>query len=110
MTTGFIADYEEVINEQLKIFTYFVKKVEAIRRPGAAAYDLAQIAAGNFDVYWEKNIKPWDVAAGILLVEEAGGQCVNYSGKKYDAFQNNLVAGNKKSVDLFIKDLASLKD
>ncbi len=110
MTTGFVADYEEVINEQLRIFTHFVKKSEAIRRPGAAAYDLAQVAAGNFDVYWEKNIKPWDVAAGILLVEEAGGLCVNYSGKKYDAFQSNLVAGNKKIVDVFIKDLALVKD
>lgn len=108
MTTGFVADYEDVISEQIKIFNHFVRRAEAIRRPGAAAYDLAMIAAGNFDVYWEKNIKPWDVAAGILLVEEAGGSCVNYVGKKYDAFQNNLIAGNQKMAALFAQDLQKI--
>lgn len=108
MTTGFVADYPAVINQQLKIFEHFVHRAEAIRRPGAAAYDLAMIAAGNFDVYWEKNIKPWDVAAGILLVEEAGGLCVNYQGGNYDAFQNNLIAGNGKIVETFAQDLKKI--
>ncbi len=108
LTTGFVADYVEVINVQLRIFDHFVRRAEAIRRPGAAAYDLAMIACGNFDVYWEKNIQPWDVAAGILLVEEAGGVCVNYSGKIYDAYQNNLVAGNKKISPLFVTDLSKI--
>ena len=109
MTTGFVADHPEVLSEQLKIFEHFVWKARAIRRPGAAAYDLAMVAAGNFDVYWEKNIKPWDVAAGILLVEEARGKCVNYSGIRYDAFQKDLIAGAPKVVDLFVSDLKMIK-
>ncbi len=109
MTTGFVADHPEVLTEQLKIFEYFVWKAQAIRRPGAAAYDLAMVAAGNFDVYWEKNIKPWDVAAGILLVNEAGGNCVNYQGQKYHAFQKDLIAGSRKVVDLFVSDLKKIQ-
>lgn len=109
MTTGFVADHPEVLSEQLKIFEHFVWKAQAIRRPGAAAYDLAMVAAGNFDVYWEKNIKPWDVAAGILLVEEARGKCTNYAGGKYHAFQKDLIAGTPKVVDLFVSDLKNIK-
>lgn len=108
MTTGFMNEYADILSEQLKIFEHFVWKAEAIRRPGAAAYDLAMIAAGNFDVYWEKNIKPWDVAAGILLVEEAGGKCVNYSGHRYNAFQKDIVAGAPKVVEAFVSDLKNI--
>ena len=105
MSTGFVADYPDVLKEQLKIFEHFVWKAQAIRRPGAAAYDLAMVASGSFNIYWERNIKPWDVAAGILLVEEAGGKCVNYLGERYNAFENNLVAGGSEITNLFIKDL-----
>lgn len=108
MTTGFVADYPEVLKEQLKIFEHFVWKARAIRRPGAAAYDLAMIASGVFDVYWERNIKPWDVAAGILLVEEAGGKCSNYLGDRYNVYENNLVAGTKKVTELFVQDLSKI--
>jgi myo-inositol-1(or 4)-monophosphatase len=66
------------------------------------------VASGVFDVYWERNIKPWDVAAGILLVEEAGGKCSNYSGDRYHAYENNLVAGTQKVTELFVQDLAKI--
>lgn len=105
MTTGFVADDPEVLTEQLKIFNHFVWKARAIRRPGAAAYDLAMVASGVFDVYWEKNIKPWDVAAGILLVSEAGGVCKNYQMGEYNSFQKSIVAGNKNITNLFLNDL-----
>lgn len=105
MTTGFVADEPDVLTEQLKIFNHFVWKARAIRRPGAAAYDLAMVASGVFDIYWEKNIKPWDVAAGILLVTEAGGYCKNYSGGTYNSFQNNIVAGNPTISNHFLNDL-----
>lgn len=108
MTTGFVNDYQEVLSQQLKIFDHFVWKTQAIRRPGAAAYDLAMVAAGNFDLYWERNIQPWDVAAGILLVEEAGGICVNYSGGKYDAYQKTIVASNLNLSEKFISDLKKI--
>ncbi len=108
MTTGFIADDVEVLKEQLKIFNYFVWKARAIRRPGAAAYDLAMVASGVFDVYWEKNIKPWDVAAGILLVSEAGGVCKNYLGGEYNSFQKSIIATNKSLEPIFLDELKSL--
>jgi myo-inositol-1(or 4)-monophosphatase len=106
MTTGFIADDVPVLQEQLKIFNHFVWQARAIRRPGAAAYDLAMVASGVFDVYWEKNIKPWDVAAGILLVAEAGGVCRTYSGSEYTAFDKSIIAGNPKITSIFQQQLS----
>lgn len=94
LATGFVADHEHVISEQLKVFTDVVRKVRGVRRPGAAAYDLAQVARGVFDGFWERNIQPWDAAAGILLVEEAGGIVTTYRGDKYNPYKNSIIAGN----------------
>ncbi|WP_413575917.1 inositol monophosphatase family protein [Bdellovibrio sp. HCB290] len=94
LATGFVAEHEHVISEQLKIFTDVVRKVRGVRRPGAAAYDLAQVARGVFDGYWERNIQPWDSAAGILLVEEAGGSVTTYRGDKYTPYKNSIIAGH----------------
>jgi myo-inositol-1(or 4)-monophosphatase len=94
LATGFVAEHEHVISEQLKVFTDLVRKVRGVRRPGAAAYDLAQVARGVFDGFWERNIQPWDAAAGILLVEEAGGIVTTYRGDKYNPYKNSIIAGN----------------
>ena len=63
-----------------KQWAEFTKKVRGIRRMGSAALDLAYVAAGRFDGYWEPSLKPWDVLAGVLLVEEAGGKVTDYQG------------------------------
>lgn len=94
LATGFVSEHEHVIAEQLKIFDEMVRECRGVRRPGAAAYDLAQVARGVFDGYWERNIQPWDAGAGILLVEEAGGIIETYRGEKYDPYKNSIVAGN----------------
>jgi myo-inositol-1(or 4)-monophosphatase len=94
LATGFVAEHEHIISEQLKIFDSIVRKCRGVRRPGAAAYDLCQVARGVFDGYWERNIQPWDAAAGILLVEEAGGVITTYRGEKYDPYKNSIIAGN----------------
>lgn len=94
LATGFVSEHENVIAEQLKVFDEMVRKCRGVRRPGAAAYDLAQVARGVFDGYWERNIQPWDAAAGILLVEEAGGIVETYRGEKYHPYKNSIVAGN----------------
>ena len=65
-----------------------------MRRLGAAALDLAMVAAGWFDGYWEKKLKPWDLAAGALLVAEAGGRLSDYSGQPIDVERGELVATN----------------
>ncbi len=98
LATGFVAEHENVISEQLQVFSNIVRKCRGVRRPGAAAYDLAQVARGVFDGYWERNIQPWDAAAGILLVEEAGGTVTTYRGKPYDPYKNSIIAGNHKLV------------
>ncbi|MFN8944646.1 MAG: inositol monophosphatase family protein [Pseudobdellovibrionaceae bacterium] len=95
LATGFFAEDEKPLEEQLRIFSDIVRKARAIRRPGAAAYDLCQVARGVFDGFWERNLKPWDVAAGVLLVREAGGVAINYQGQEFDVFDNSLIAGNK---------------
>ncbi len=94
LATGFVAEHEHVISEQLKVFDEMVRKCRGVRRPGAAAYDLTQVARGVFDGYWERNIQPWDAAAGILLVKEAGGIVETYRGDKYNPYKNSIVAGN----------------
>ncbi|MBV2168784.1 MAG: inositol monophosphatase [Bdellovibrio sp.] len=94
LATGFVAEHEHVISEQLKVFDEMVRKCRGVRRPGAAAYDLTQVARGVFDGYWERNIQPWDAAAGILLVKEAGGIVETYRRDEYNPYKNSIVAGN----------------
>ncbi|MGZ3771585.1 MAG: inositol monophosphatase family protein [Bdellovibrio sp.] len=98
LATGFVAEHEHVITEQLNVFSDMVRKCRGVRRPGAAAYDLTQVARGVFDGYWERNIQPWDSAAGILLVEEAGGIVETYRGEKYTPYKNSIVAGTPEIV------------
>lgn len=94
LATGFVAEHENIISEQLDVFSTIVRECRGVRRPGAAAYDLCQVARGVFDGYWERNIQPWDAAAGILLVEEAGGVIRTYRNAEYSPYKNSIVAGN----------------
>lgn len=105
LATGFISEFEENLEEQLRVFAHVVRRARAIRRAGAAAYDLALVARGVFDGYWEKGIKPWDSAAGILLVREAGGVVTTYRGKTYTPFHNSIIAGAPKVVASLQKEL-----
>lgn len=108
MSTGFVNEKREVLSEQLKIFEDVVWKAQAVRRPGAAAYDLALIASGVFDLYWEKNLKPWDSAAGLLLVKEAGGIVITYEGENYDPFKKSSIAGNETIVRKFQSEIQAV--
>lgn len=102
LATGFVAEKKEVIEEQLRIFSDVVHKCRGIRRPGAAAYDLALVARGVFNGFWERNLQPWDSAAGILLIEEAGGKVTTYKGNPYHPYMNSIVAGNAAIVDQLV--------
>jgi len=93
LATGFFAEDEDQLNEQLPAFERLLRKARAIRRAGAAAYDLALVARGTFDAFWEQGLKPWDTAAGSLLVEEAGGIVQTYRGKSFHPQYNSIVAG-----------------
>lgn len=94
LATGFFPEDKLALKEQLELFAAVVGDVRGVRRAGAAAYDLAMVAAGVFDGFWEKNLKPWDIAAGQLLVEEAGGVVMTYSGGPHDPYQTSIIAAN----------------
>ncbi|MEK6774371.1 MAG: inositol monophosphatase family protein [Bdellovibrionota bacterium] len=105
LSTGFFAEDIPVLEEQLKIFSHLVRKARGVRRSGSAAYDLCQVARGVFDAYWEKNLKPWDTAAGQLLVEEAGGVLLTYDGRPHHPYENSLISGNQKMASLIQKSV-----
>ena len=71
-----------------------MKNARGVRRLGSAAADLAYVACGRFDAFWEYDLKPWDVAAGALLVKEAGGMVSDYSGGNNYLFGREIIASN----------------
>lgn len=81
----------------LKNFTNFQKLTlitHGVRRDGAAALDLCYIASGRAEAFWESNLNPWDVAAGVLIIKEAGGTITDFNGNKYDIFNDKIVTTN----------------
>ena len=89
LATGFPYYEFDYVDSYLASFKAFMTSTAGIRRAGSAALDLAYVAAGRVDGYWEFNLKPWDIAAGILLVKEAGGLCTDFAGG-----ENQLESGN----------------
>ncbi|MCK4506047.1 MAG: inositol monophosphatase [Candidatus Aegiribacteria sp.] len=79
----------------LEILKYFLGRVQGIRRGGSAALDLAYVAAGRLDGFWEEHLKPWDIAAGALIVREAGGEISSFSGEEWNIFSKGIVASGK---------------
>lgn len=95
LATGFFPGNSGTLKEQIRIFSDLVYEARGIRRAGAAAYDLCMVAEGVFDSFWEPALKPWDAAAGVVLVREAGGVVWDYSGADYKLGSESLLAGNK---------------
>ncbi|MBN1365617.1 MAG: inositol monophosphatase [Syntrophaceae bacterium] len=94
LATGFPYDIRESRVNNLDYFNLMAVNVQAIRRAGAAALDLAYLAAGRFDGFWELKLKPWDTAAGCLLVEESGGVVSDLFGGKWNIYSPNVLASN----------------
>ena len=90
----------------LKELHQLTQRVAGVRRIGAASLDLAWVAAGRFDGYWERDLKPWDMAAGILLVTEAGGKVTNADGADTMLTSGSILAAN---LDLHPQVLERLK-
>jgi myo-inositol-1(or 4)-monophosphatase len=109
LATGFPYDIRESPNNNLIEFSTFAVRAQAIRRAGSAALDLAYVASGRFDGYWEFKLSPWDIAAGSLLVEEAGGKLTNWSGDKFDIFKGEIVASNRLIHDEMLAVLRKIK-
>jgi len=94
LATGFPYDIREDRHNNLNYFNEMILKAQAIRRAGSAALDLAYVAAGRFDGYWELKLNPWDIAAGWLLVEEAGGIVTDMRGNNYFLESPSILASN----------------
>ncbi|HEY3415459.1 MAG TPA: inositol monophosphatase family protein [Armatimonadota bacterium] len=92
--TGFPYDCATDPANNFTNFIAFQKAARGIRRAGAAALDLAYVAAGRLDGFWELKLKPWDVAAGVLMVREAGGTVSTFDGSAYDVSNHRIVASN----------------
>jgi myo-inositol-1(or 4)-monophosphatase len=94
VATGFAYDVRESTSDNLDHFAAFVKNARAVRRDGSAALDLCYLAAGRFDGFWELQLHPWDVAAGFLIVEEAGGRVSDRAGGPPPRSGRDTVASN----------------
>jgi myo-inositol-1(or 4)-monophosphatase len=93
--TGFYYTKEEkILKQSLKRFYDVQVASFGVRRPGAASIDLAWVASGRYDAFWELGLNCWDMAAGILIVQEAGGRISNVDGSKFDLFGRNILASN----------------
>jgi len=99
LVTGFPYDIHRRSEELLEVFAAFLERARGLRRLGSAAIDLCYVAAGRFDGFWEQHLKPWDVAAGALIVEEAGGRVTGIDGSTFDTAAAHLVASNGRVHD-----------
>jgi myo-inositol-1(or 4)-monophosphatase len=94
LCTGFPYNVQQKPDELVGLFGYFLGKCRAVRRLGSAAIDLCYVAAGRFDGFWEMHLGPWDIAAGSLIVEEAGGTVTSADGSPFASRFGNILASN----------------
>jgi len=94
LATGFPYNDFSQMDSYMKLLEWTMKNARGVRRLGSAATDLAYVACGRFDAFWEYDLKPWDVAAGAVIVKEAGGKVSDYKGGENYLFGREIVAGN----------------
>ena len=104
--TGFPYDVHQKLNQLITMFSAFLGQARAVRRLGSAALDLCYVAAGRFDGFWEQSLKPWDVAAGALIAEEAGGRITGMDGTPFDPAAAHLVASNGRIHEAMLQVIA----
>lgn len=103
--TGFAYDRRETTDNNYKEFCQICYLAQGVRRSGCASMDLCSIACGRADGYWERGLSPWDIAAGIVVLEEAGGKVTAYNGSPFDMSSGKILATNGKIHDLMSKAL-----
>lgn len=94
IATGFPFKEGAPVDAYLRMLPKIMRETSGIRRPGAAALDLVDVACGRFEAFWELTLNPWDIAAGVLLVREAGGVVTTISGEPIPIAPTSLIAGN----------------
>jgi len=94
LATGFPYDRRDHADEYLNCFKAFLMRTQGIRRNGAAALDLCYVACGRIDGFWEAKLRPWDIAAGSLMIKEAGGTLSDFSGNPFSIWGDETLASN----------------
>jgi myo-inositol-1(or 4)-monophosphatase len=94
LVTGFPYDVHTRLDEIIGLFRAFVGQARAVRRLGSAAIDLCYVAAGRMDGFWERDLSPWDIAGGALLVTEAGGRVTSLQGEPFTSRGRSVLASN----------------
>jgi myo-inositol-1(or 4)-monophosphatase len=94
LVTGFAYDRRETPDNNYAEFCHFTHLTQGVRRGGSASMDLAYVACGRLDGYWERGLSPWDLAAGVVLVQEAGGQVTAYDQSPFDIASGRILASN----------------
>ena len=103
LSTGFAYSARDLLSTEMTSFEKVSRGSRAVRRPGSAALDLAYTARGVFDGFWERHLSPWDVAAGALLVKEAGGKVTDFKGSRFNHHGIEVLATNGKIHSQVIK-------
>jgi myo-inositol-1(or 4)-monophosphatase len=109
LLTGFPYNVREDVTNKMRLFGRFIGTAQAVRRDGSAALDLCYVAAGRVDGFWEETLFPWDMMAGILMIEEAGGRTSRFDGSPVGARADEILASNGTLHDLMLDVLAQEK-
>lgn len=105
VVTGFAYNVQKAQNNNVNHFENMLMQTQAVRRDGVAAIDLCYVACGRYDGFWELNLFPWDVAAGSLLVTEAGGRVSDFQGNPFSVYDKEILVSNSQVHDEMIQVL-----
>jgi myo-inositol-1(or 4)-monophosphatase len=94
LVTGFGYNHDAAWKQNMQLFQHFTDVSRGVRRLGAAAVDLCHVGLGSVDGYWEFNLSPWDCAAGVLMVQEAGGTVTTMDGRPFTVWEKSILATN----------------
>jgi myo-inositol-1(or 4)-monophosphatase len=94
LVTGFPYNFNEILQQLISRFAGCLSASQGVRRLGSAALDLCFVACGRFEGFWEQNLNPWDTAAGLLILKEAGGRVTDFSGRSFEVKMKEILATN----------------
>lgn len=109
LATGFPYNIKEKIGDVMNMLGTILPQTQGVRRAGAAALDMAYVACGRLDGFWEINLKPWDTAAGLILLEEAGGKASDFAGNDFTPVIDEILISNSLLHEQLIRLLATCK-
>ena len=109
LATGFPYDVRTSRKNNFGFFQAMARRCQAVRRAGSASLDLCDLACGRFDGFWELKLKPWDVAAGALMIREAEGRLTDFSGRTCDIFAGDFIGSNGRLHGAMVRTLAAAR-